>query len=114
MLNFDNPFSNAEIFATIVATACINSKPDNSTDFDIEYVRVAKILGSAVEESYVQQGLLITRSAETSITSVSAPKVAVYSCPLDTQQAETKGTVLIQNAKDLLNYTKSEVQTNNH
>lgn len=26
------------------------------------------------------------------------PRIAVYSCPLDTMYAETKGTVLISNA----------------
>nr|AAD34470.1 chaperonin-containing-TCP1 theta subunit [Tetrahymena pyriformis] len=98
----------ADFFAQIVAQACINSKPENDDTFDLEFVRVAKILGASIEDSYVQQGLIITRNAEGSITRVSNPKVAVYSCPLDTQQAETKGTVLIQNAKELLNYTKSE------
>jgi T-complex protein 1 subunit theta len=36
------------------------------------------------------------------------PRIAVYSCPLDTMQSDTKGTVLIQNATELLNYTKGE------
>jgi len=36
------------------------------------------------------------------------PKIAVYSCPLDPDNADTKGTVLIKNADDLLNYTKGE------
>lgn len=36
------------------------------------------------------------------------PKIACYSCPLDTQYAETKGTVLIKTADELLNYTKGE------
>ncbi|KAL4512322.1 hypothetical protein ABPG72_005324 [Tetrahymena utriculariae] len=98
----------ADFFSKIVSQACINSKPENDNEFDLEYVRVAKILGASVDDSYVQQGLIITRNSEGSITRVTNPKVAVYSCPLDTQQAETKGTVLIQNAKELLNYTKSE------
>jgi len=45
--------SNADYFSKIVAQACINSKPDNGTDFDLEFVRVAKILGASVEESFV-------------------------------------------------------------
>ena len=36
------------------------------------------------------------------------PRIAVYSCPFDTMNQETKGTVLIQNANELLNYTKGE------
>ncbi|EGR34619.1 hypothetical protein IMG5_005740 [Ichthyophthirius multifiliis] len=98
----------ASMFSRLVSQACINSKPDNHHDFDLEFVRVCKIMGAAIEDSYVQQGLIIQRSSEGSITHVTNPKVAVYSCPLDTQQSETKGTVLIKNANELLNYTKSE------
>jgi T-complex protein 1 subunit theta len=36
------------------------------------------------------------------------PRIAVYSCPLDTMQADTKGTVLIQKASELLAYSKGE------
>lgn len=36
------------------------------------------------------------------------PRVAIYACPLDTQQSDTKGTVLLKSAKELMNYTKSE------
>lgn len=42
------------------------------------------------------------------ITEQMDPKIAVYSCPLDCDQADTKGTVLIKNADDLMNYTKGE------
>lgn len=55
------------------------------------------------------KGLIVTRNVETpSITEVQNPKIAVYGCPLDTQSAETKGTVLIKNAEELQNYNKSE------
>ena len=35
-------------------------------------------------------------------------RIAVYGCPLDTQTAETKGTIVIKKASELLNYTKTE------
>lgn len=37
-------------------------------------------------------------------------KVAVYSCPLDIAQTETKGTVLLRNAEEMLNFTRGEEQ----
>ncbi len=52
--------------------------------------------------------MVVGRKAEGSITRVTKPKIAVYGCPLDTQQSDTKGTVLLKNAKELMNYTKSE------
>jgi len=35
-------------------------------------------------------------------------KVGVFSCPIDITQTETKGTVLLRNAKEMLNFTKGE------
>lgn len=60
-------------------------------------------------ESFVMRGLIVSRNVETlTITSVDNPKIAIYGCPLDTQEADTKGTVLIKTAEELLNYNKSE------
>jgi T-complex protein 1 subunit theta len=35
-------------------------------------------------------------------------KVAVFSCPLDISQTETKGTVLIRSAEEMLNFSRGE------
>jgi len=35
-------------------------------------------------------------------------KIAVFTCPFDITQTETKGTILIKNADELLNYSKGE------
>lgn len=35
-------------------------------------------------------------------------KVAVYTCGLDITQTETKGTVLLKNADEMLNFTTDE------
>ena len=80
----------------------------NPKNFDCEYIRVCKILGSNVFESHVLQGMVVGRKAEGSINRVVKPRVAIYACPLDTQQSDTKGTVLLKTAKELMNYTKSE------
>jgi len=34
--------------------------------------------------------------------------VAVFSCPIDIPQTETKGTVLLHNAKEMLDFSKGE------
>lgn len=74
----------------------------------MDHIRVAKILGANIYDSHVVRGLVVTRNAEGSITKVTKPKVVVYGCPLDPNQGDTKGTVLIKNANELLNYSKSE------
>jgi T-complex protein 1 subunit theta len=35
-------------------------------------------------------------------------KVGVFSCPIDISQTETKGTVLLHNAKEMLDFSKGE------
>lgn len=35
-------------------------------------------------------------------------KVGVFSCPIDISQTETKGTVLLHNAKEMLEFSKGE------
>jgi T-complex protein 1 subunit theta len=40
--------------------------------------------------------------------SVKRAKVAVFTCALDIAQTETKGTVLIKNADEMLNFTTGE------
>jgi len=52
--------------------------------------------------------MVVGRKAEGSINRIVKPRVAIYACPLDTQQSDTKGTVLLKTAKELMNYTKSE------
>ena len=98
----------SDFFSTLVAKACINSLPDVPTRFDIDNIRVIQILGSSIDDSTVMSGMVARRAAEGSIDRMPKPRIAAFSCPLDTQYAETKGTVLISNANDLLNYSKGE------
>jgi len=42
------------------------------------------------------------------VKSVTRAKVAVFTCALDIAQTETKGTVLIKNADEMLNFTTGE------
>ena len=77
-------------------------------NFNVDNVRVVKILGSGMLQSEVLQGMVFKRMVEGNITKVNSAKVAVYSCPLDSMQTETKGTILIKNADELMNFSKGE------
>jgi len=96
------------ILAPLIALACINVVPTKHEDFNCENVRVSKILGGSLIDSMVIKGLVVVRLVEGSITHADNVKVAVYNCPLETQGAETKDTVVFKNADELLNYTRSE------
>ena len=64
--------------APLVYDACINAMPTNTDNFNVDNVRVVKILGGSISDSMVVHGMVITRGSETSITNVKNAKVAVY------------------------------------
>lgn len=67
-----------------------------------------QILGAGLLQSEVLSGMVFKREVEGDINLTTKAKVAVYSCPVDITQTETKGTVLIKTAHELLNFSKGE------
>ena len=96
--------------APIIAEACINVLPEKKEKFDVDNVRVAKILGGNLMKSEVMKGLVVVRKTEGSVQKVEKCNVAVYNCPLETQGAETNDQIVFKTADELLNYTKGEEQ----
>ena len=94
--------------APLVAQACINVLPNDRTKFNVDNVRVSKILGGTLMKTETMKGLVIVRNVEGSITKAEKCKVAVYNCPLETQGAETNDQIVFKTADELLNYTKGE------
>jgi T-complex protein 1 subunit theta len=82
--------------------------PDKKTTFNVDNVRVSKILGGSLYQSQVVQGMVFKRQVEGDITRVEKAKIAVYTCPIDSVQTETKGTVLIQSSKELIDFSRGE------
>jgi len=93
--------------ASVVTEACL-AVTENACPFDLDNVRVAKLLGGSLPQSSVVRGLVLTRGAEGMVTRAINCKVAVFNNPLDPQYSDTKGTVLITKAEQLTSYNKSE------
>uniref|UniRef100_A0A6Q2Z8N4 T-complex protein 1 subunit theta n=1 Tax=Esox lucius TaxID=8010 RepID=A0A6Q2Z8N4_ESOLU len=79
-----------------------------SGNFSVDNVRVCKILGCGLTASSVLHGMVFKKETEGDVTSVKDAKIAIFSCPFDCMVTETKGTVLIKNADELLNFSKGE------
>uniref|UniRef100_A0AAX7SGS2 T-complex protein 1 subunit theta n=1 Tax=Astatotilapia calliptera TaxID=8154 RepID=A0AAX7SGS2_ASTCA len=77
-------------------------------NFNVDNVRVCKILGCGVTASSMLHGMVFKKEAEGDISSVKDAKIAVFSCPFDCMVTETKGTVLINNAQELMDFSKGE------
>lgn len=94
--------------ATMIADAAVYTMPKNPIKFNVDNVRIQKILGGGLEDSLVIQGVVAIKASETSVKKCLNAKVAVFNTNIEMQQGETKGTVLLKNAEDLLNYTTGE------
>jgi len=99
---------NEDALAALVAQAVLAVLPKNPANFNVDNVRVVKILGGSLEQSRVVKGMVFNREPEGTIKKAAKAKVAVYTCPVDISQTETKGTVLLHNAKEMLDFTKGE------
>uniref|UniRef100_A0A8C6H0R2 T-complex protein 1 subunit theta n=3 Tax=Mus TaxID=862507 RepID=A0A8C6H0R2_MUSSI len=100
-------YGSETFLAKLIAQACVSIFPD-SGNFNVDNIRVCKILGSGIYSSSVLHGMVFKKETEGDVTSVKDAKIAVYSCPFDGMITETKGTVLIKTAEELMNFSKGE------
>ncbi|KAK9125580.1 hypothetical protein Scep_014426 [Stephania cephalantha] len=101
-------FGQEDILCPLIAEACIQVCPKNPANFNVDNVRVAKLLGGGLHNCTIIRGMLLKNDAVGSIKKVEKAKIAVFAGGVDTSATETKGTVLIQSAEQLENYAKTE------
>lgn len=101
-------FGLEDILSSLIADACIQICPKNPANFNVDNVRVAKLVGGGLHNCSVVRGMVLKNDAIGSIKKVEKAKIAVFVGGVDTSATETKGTVLIQSAEQLENYSKTE------
>eukprot|EP00842_Homolaphlyctis_polyrhiza_P005527 jgi/Hompol1/5976/HPOL_002132-RA len=97
-----------DLLSDLVVKAAIEVMPKNPYNFNVDSVRVVKILGASIHDSTVVKGMVFGREPETVVQKASKAKVAIFTSGIDVALTETKGTVLIKNADDMLNFSKGE------
>ncbi|OJZ87689.1 hypothetical protein ASPFODRAFT_45405 [Aspergillus luchuensis CBS 106.47] len=97
-----------DILASLVAEAVLAVLPKNPVNFNVDNVRVVKIMGGSLEQSRVVKGMVLGREPDGVVKKAQKAKVGVFSCPIDISQTETKGTVLLKNAQEMLDFSKGE------
>jgi len=100
-------YGNEDFLAELITKACLSVYPLHG-NFNVDNVRVTKILGSGIYASDIVNGMVFPRQVEGDVKRVTDAKICVFSCPLDSMATETKGTVLIQNAEELTNFSQNE------
>lgn len=101
-------------YEPIISKLVVNSiyqvlNPKNPANFNIDSIRVVKIMGASLNQSEVVKGMVFPRQPEGSIDNIrQKSKVVVFTSPIDISTTETKGTVLLHNAQEMLDFTKGE------
>ncbi|RIB16193.1 chaperonin-containing T-complex theta subunit Cct8 [Gigaspora rosea] len=103
-------YGNEDLLADLVIDAALSIMPKNPANFNVDNIRVVKIMGSSIYESKVVNGMVFGREPEGVVHKAHKAKIGIFTCSLDVSQTETKGTVLIHNAQEMLNFTKGEEQ----
>jgi T-complex protein 1 subunit theta len=99
------------LLAPLVAKACVEVCPsEDPRQFNVDNVRTCKILGGGVVDTNLVKGFVLNRGVEGTIKHLKDVKVAVFAGGFETAKPDTKDTVLLHSAEQLLNYTKSEEQ----
>jgi T-complex protein 1 subunit theta len=98
-------YGNENILAPLIAEAALYAMPRTSRDFNVENIRVQKVLGASLADSKVIHGMAVLRGSENRIKHVKDAKIAVYNTAIELNTGDTKGTVLLKTAEELMNYT---------
>ncbi|KAJ1506795.1 T-complex protein 1 subunit theta [Coelomomyces lativittatus] len=94
--------------APLIVSAVSHVMPVNPKEFNVDSIRVVKILGGSLMDATVVKGMVFGREPETDLKSKRQATVAVYTCALEPPRTETKGTVLLHTADELLGFSKGE------
>ncbi|ELA41220.1 uncharacterized protein VICG_01709 [Vittaforma corneae ATCC 50505] len=78
--------------------------------FDPEKIRICKVQSGTLDDSYRSEGMLINRLPEGCIKSAVNTSIGIFNCPFDITRTELKGTVLMHNSAELLNFSKEEAE----
>jgi len=101
-------YGHEDVLAKLCAEAIEYVWPQNARFFNVDNVRVVKIMGASLYASKVIKGMVFPNKPEGSVQAVESGKVAVYTAPVDISQTEAKGTVLLHNAQEMLDFSKGE------
>ena len=105
-------YGSEQTLAPLVADACLSVMKRDRTSFSVEAIRTVKILGAPISQSFLLPGGYIAlRNVDSVCQSVTQNcQIAVFACSIEASTTEAKGTVVMNNANDLLSYNHTEEQ----
>lgn len=103
-------YGHEDVLARAIAEACIYTLPADASKprIDVDNIRTARLLGGSVDQTHMMPGMVLMNLPQNNVLHVENAKVLVLNCGLEASSSETKGTVLIQSAEELLTFTRNE------
>ncbi|CRG98710.1 T-complex protein 1 subunit theta, putative [Plasmodium relictum] len=102
--------NNCEFIVSLLSKCIATLMPEKIENFDVDNIRVSKLNGGNLIDSQFLMGMVIPKETNGIIKKKENANVIVLNCGLEAATTETKGTVLLHNAEELLNFTKGEEQ----
>ncbi|KAF7458364.1 T-complex protein 1, theta subunit [Cryptosporidium felis] len=94
---------------TCEAISAIMPDEDHIKEFNVDNVRIVKLLGGSPMQSFTLNGMMVNREPSGTIRCLNrVSNVMVLGCGLEMTGTEAKGTVVLNNAQELLDFTKGE------
>lgn len=99
-----------DLLSELVVSACQTTLSPTAKNprLNVDSVRIAKLRGGNLGQSSVVKGMVLVRDSEGLIKRAENAKIIVFGCGVEASTTEAKGTVMLKNADELLNYNKSE------
>lgn len=101
-------YGQQDFLAGLVADAAVAVMPKNPANFNVDNIRIGKLLGGNLFQSDVIRGVVVPHDTIGSTKSLKDAKVAVYTAGIEPAATETKGTVVISDAKELMGFNEGE------
>eukprot|EP00753_Platysulcus_tardus_P015460 PLAT5019.4.p2 GENE.PLAT5019.4~~PLAT5019.4.p2 ORF type:complete len:539 (-),score=319.74 PLAT5019.4:152-1768(-) len=103
-------FGYEDLLAPIFAEACSVGLRGSGARvrLNADNVRVCKVPGAGIAATHVVRGLVLQREALGLVKHVEDAKLLVLGTSLEASDTETKGTVLIESAEELMEFNKGE------
>lgn len=94
--------------SNLIGEACLIAMPDNTYNFNVDNVRVAKIMGGNIGQSHCVKGMVIQKAPKSTVQIVEQAQIGIFTCSIQCSDTETKGTALLHSAEELENFNLSE------
>lgn len=101
-------FGYEDFLSALVTDACLSILPASAKQFNLDNIRVIKVMGAGLTDSTWIRGMVFEREPDSTIQRAENAKVAIFTCSLDIMRTETKGTVLLHNSEELMSFSKGE------